>query len=190
MTDEQKAVLYDRYLGNGMKRLKSVTMSQVYKFNSNSNMNLDDFYSIANMTFWQVIETYDDTKSVNFDGYLARCLHNKFLSELTKLNNNAPITASEQSVPIDAVREDCLGLAETIDSGECTEDCINEYGLTDKAFAYVNSFHGIYKKVLLMIMDGTTDCDIMKILGITRREFNDVMDKLKSYKYINKFFTE
>ena len=51
------------------------------KFNYVDN---EDFYSLANEIFVDVIKRYDNTKS--FDGFLYSCLMNKFKTEMTRRN--------------------------------------------------------------------------------------------------------
>ena len=48
------------------------------------NVDNEDFYSLANEVFVDVIKRYDNSKS--FDGFLYSCLTNKFKTEMTRRN--------------------------------------------------------------------------------------------------------
>ena len=54
------------------------------KFGGLSNKDLDDFYSLANEVFVNVMQRYDDSQP--FDAFLYSCLLNKIKTEMTRRN--------------------------------------------------------------------------------------------------------
>lgn len=182
MTEQEKRRLYEEYTADDMHKLKSITLSQIRKFCGDANLHWDDYFSIANMTLWKVIESYDEEKCDNFYAFLVDCLRRKIKTELTRINNNATVTTSTKTVSFDAVNADGVVLAETIDSKKTIGDELDHRKLSENAWSYVNQFDGNARKVVEMIMDGFSNDEIQKLLNLSRREFDDLMMKLRSYK--------
>ena len=182
MTEQEKRRLYEEYTADDMRKLKQITLSQVTKYCGDANLHWDDYFSIANMTLWRVIETYDETKCNNFYAFLVDCLRRKFKTELTKINNGASVSTSTKTVSFDNVSDDGLVLAETIDSNERIEDRLDRRKLSENALTYVKQFNGNSRYVIEMIMDGYSNDEIQKALNLSRREFDDIMIGLRTYK--------
>lgn len=72
------------YYENNARKLHRVVDKILIKFGGLSNKDLDDFYSIANEVFVDVMKRYDDTQP--FEAFLYSCLSNKIKSEMTKRN--------------------------------------------------------------------------------------------------------
>lgn len=182
MTEQEKRRLYEEYTADDMKKLKRIVLSQIRKFCGDSNLHWDDYFSIANMTLWRVIECYDETKCNNFYAFLVDCINRKIKTELTKINNNACVSTSTKTVSFDFVNDDGVALAETIDSKKGIGDAIDRYHLSEFALEYIKQFDGQARTVVEMIMEGYSNDEIQKLLNLSRREFDDIMTKLKSYK--------
>ena len=182
MTEQEKWQLYEEFTADDMRKLKQIVYSQVKRYCGDSTLHLDDYYSVANMTLWRVIETYDEEKCDNFYAFLVDCIKRKIKTELTKINNKMAVSTSTKTISFDMENEDGLNLTELIDSQKKVDDCIDERNLSENAYAYVKQFDGVALKVVEMIMDGFSNNDIQRILKLTRRDFDDVMTKLKSYK--------
>ena len=69
MTEEQKEKIYKKYTSNEMYRLKRLVQSILKKFGGIYDMHMDDFYSVANYTLWQVTEGFDESRNDNFEAY-------------------------------------------------------------------------------------------------------------------------
>lgn len=176
--------IYEDYLGNGMKKLRKLAWGVCGTYLQNGNVNENEFMSMANWTFWKAIKRYDPSRNDNFEAYLVICLKKKFSTVFGHIKKRANVTVSTQTTPIESATQEDLGIEETkLVSDDLTEDCINRYALSDGAFNYVNSFCGIYRAVLELIMDGYTEDQIMEILHLTRRQYGDCMAKLRSSKH-------
>lgn len=79
----QLQILNDYYADNA-KKLHRVVDRILLKFGGLSSKDKDDFYSLANEVFADVMKRYDCEQS--FDGFLYSCLSNKIMSEITKRN--------------------------------------------------------------------------------------------------------
>ena len=64
--------ILDLYYADNAKKLRNTVDKILFKFGGLSNKDKDDFYSLANEVFVDVIKRYDRTKS--FDGFLYSCL--------------------------------------------------------------------------------------------------------------------
>ena len=66
-----------------MKLLKKISRSIFMKFNESlTGADYADFYSLANLTLWQVYNSYNPGIGISFDLFFRTCLKKKFISEL------------------------------------------------------------------------------------------------------------
>lgn len=76
--------ILDTYYADNAKKLHKVVDRILSKFGGLSDKDMDDFYSLANEVFADIMKKYDDSQS--FDGFLYSCLSNKIMTEITKRN--------------------------------------------------------------------------------------------------------
>ena len=69
------------YYKDNAKKLRMMVDKIIFKLHFH-DVNPDDFYSLANEIFFNILNTYDNTKS--FDGFLYSCLMKKFKTEMTR----------------------------------------------------------------------------------------------------------
>ena len=72
------------YYSDNAKKLHKMVDKILLRFGGLSGKDLDDFYSLANEVFVDVMRRYDSSKS--FDGFLYSCLLNKIKTEMTRRN--------------------------------------------------------------------------------------------------------
>lgn len=88
MTSADLAVLQsdilNTYYADNAKKLHKTVDRILCKFGGLSDKDTDDFYSLANEVFADVMKRYDYKQS--FDGFLYSCLSNKIMTEITKRN--------------------------------------------------------------------------------------------------------
>ena len=72
------------YYSNNAQKLHNTVDKILLKFGGISDKDVDDFYSLANEVFVNVMRRYDGTQS--FDGFLYSCLLNKIKTEITRRN--------------------------------------------------------------------------------------------------------
>lgn len=77
--------ILNKYYENNAKKLHNLVDKILSKFGGLSNKDTDDFYSLANEVFSDVIVRYDGIQS--FDGFLYACLDNKIKTEITRRNS-------------------------------------------------------------------------------------------------------
>ena len=83
MASLQESMLEDYYSDNARK-LHKVVDGILVRFGGLSDKDMDDFYSLANEVFVDVMKRHDGERS--FDGFLYACLTNKIMTEITRRN--------------------------------------------------------------------------------------------------------
>ena len=195
MDKEKSAVLesniLDAYYANNAKKLHRTVDKILCKFGGLSDKDRDDFYSLANEVFVDVMKRYDASQS--FDGFLYSCLSNKFKSEMTRLNRQKR-KADRMSISLDSMNnddEEC-NLLDFIPSDFDTFDEAvkgQEYGqYQSKVQLYISRLSNRQVSILNMLVDGYMPNEIRNLLEISSREYADDMKNMKSYENIKILF--
>lgn len=187
MTEAEKQLLYSEYLGDGMKKLKSIVIPLIERYCSGANQHYDDFLSSCNAGFPGIVKAYDPERCDNFHAWAVDCFKRKIKSELTKINNNAPVTASTKTVPLDAETDESLSIRETIGREDDKDKVLEEpeeSELSQNMIAYVNSFKGTQRKIIDLIMSGYPMTEIQQRLGLSRRDFEATIEAMRSTKKV------
>ena len=118
--------IINEYYKNNAKKLHSMVDKILFKLKF--DVDNDDFYSLANEIFVDVITRYDESKS--FDGFLYSCLTNKFKTEMTRRNRkkrqadrmtisiDSPINDNENSTIGDLIKDKNTIESEFFDENE------------------------------------------------------------------------
>lgn len=175
--------ILNTYYADNAKKLHRTVDKILLKFGGLSNKDLDDFYSLANEVFVDVIKRYDYKQS--FDGFLYTCLSNKIMSEITKRNREKR-KADRMSIPIDTP----IG-----DDNSCTigdiiaDDFTVEKELFEKykreewrkeVKEYLNSLSPLQRKIVLLLSNNDTPTEICEELHITIKHFQNSMKRILS----------
>lgn len=182
------------YCENDMQLLKKISRSIFLRFNEPlTKADHDDFYSIANMTLWQVYNTYDPGTGISFDGFLRSCLQKKFKTELTHRHRQKRVL-NQFAVSLDAVgdSEDECNLLEFIPSDFDTfEEVVNLQGngqYQDKVQQYISRLSNLQVNILNLLIDGYEPVEIRKILEILPKEYSDNLEIMRSYENVKILF--
>jgi len=136
---EEAEKLAEEYYANDKKKIKRLVDNILFKLKF-VDIDSDDFYSLANEIFVDVLKRYDGKQS--FDGFLYSCLSNKFKTEMTRRNRQKRL-ADKMSISIDAPVGD-------------KEDCTIGDTITDQFTIEKNFFEekeeGYSKKMLLFLI--------------------------------------
>lgn len=151
------------------------------KFGGLSNKDMDDFYSLANEVFVDVMRRYDWSQS--FDGFLYSCLLNKIKTEMTRRNRekrkadrmslsiNAPIDDDENSTIGDMIASDF-----SIEKELFEKDKREEW--SEEANMYLDSLSPLQRKIAFLLSDNNTPNEICEELHITLRHFENSMKRI------------
>lgn len=178
------------YYADNAKKLHRVVDKILLKFGGLSDKDLDDFYSLANEVFVDVIKRYDGEQS--FDGFLYSCLSNKIMSEITKRNREKR-KADRMSISIDTpVGEDkSLTLGDTIaDDFDVEREVLegNKEEYSSKMLLYLSKLSNLQKEVLKLNIAGYLPNEIREELHINEKEYADCYAAVHSYRNVSVLF--
>ena len=112
--------IINSYYKNNAKKLHSMVDKILVKLRF--DVNHEDFYSLANEIFVDVLKRYDKKK--DFDGFLYSCLMNKFKTEMTKRNRQKR-QADKYSISIDSpIGDDDNSTLKDVIADKCTVESI------------------------------------------------------------------
>ncbi len=186
----QSEILNTYYVDNARKLHKTVDRI-LCKFGGLSGKDTDDFYSLANEVFADVIKRYDYKQS--FDGFLYSCLSNKIMTEITKRNREKR-KADRMAVSLDAVNgeDEELSLLDFLPSDFDTFEEVakrQESGkYQDKMERYISKLSNRQVNILNLLIDGYKPSEIRQILGIPPREYEDNLYTMRSYENVKFLF--
>lgn len=183
--------ILDTYYADNARKLHRTVDRILSKFGGLSSKDTDDFYSLANEVFWDVMKRYDYEQS--FDGFLYSCLSNKIMSEITKRNREKR-KADRMCVSLDAANgdnEEC-NLLEIIPSEFDTfEEAVKAQDIgqyQDKVQLYISKLSNQQVNILNLLVDGYQPYEIRKMLEISEKEYSDNMHIMRSYENIRILF--
>ena len=183
--------MLDAYYADNAKKLHKTVDKILCKFGGLSGKDTDDFYSLANEVFVDVMKRYDNSQS--FDGFLYSCLTNKIKSEMSRRNRQKR-KADRMSVSLDSMNdndEECNLLDfiasdfNTFDEAVKGQEC-GKY--QDKVQMYILKLSNRQVSILNLLVDGYKPAEIRKILEISSREYADDMCIMRSYENIKILF--
>ena len=186
----QSEILNTYYVDNARKLHKTVDRI-LCKFGGLSGKDTDDFYSLANEVFADVIKRYDYKQS--FDGFLYSCLSNKIMTEITKRNREKR-KADRMAVSLDAVNgeDEELSLLDFLPSDFDTFEEVakrQESGkYQDKVERYISKLSNRQVNILNLLIDGYKPSEIRQILGIPPKEYEDNLYTMRSYENVKFLF--
>lgn len=169
------------YYVDNAKKLRRMVDKILLKFGGLSDKDLDDFYSLANEVFVDVMARYDDSQS--FDAFLYSCLSNKVKTEMTRRNCekrkadrmsisiDAPIGDDENSTIGDIIASDF-----SIEKELFEKDKREEW--SEEANRYLDSLSPLQRKIAFLLSDNNTPNEICEELHITLKHFENSMKRI------------
>lgn len=177
--------ILDRYYTNNAKKLHKMVDRILSKFGGLNYKDMDDFYSLANEVFADVIRKYDDSQS--FDGFLYSCLSNKIMSEITRRNREKR-KADRMCISLDAPMGDQEGL--TIgdilaDDFDIEKEIFGEISaVTFKLEKYLAMLSRKQRALLELLSYCYKAAEIQSMLHMTQKEYADTLEGIHSYEKI------
>lgn len=178
------------YYSNNATKLHRMVDRILLKFGGLSGKDLDDFYSLANEVFVDVIRRYDESQS--FDGFLYSCLANKIKTEITRRNREKR-KADRMSISIDTP----IGDDENSTIGDMIADSFtiemelferNEEGYSERMLLYLSRLSNLQKEVLRLNIAGYLPGEIREELHINEKEYADCYAAIHSYRNVSVLF--
>ena len=178
------------YYADNAKKLHKVVDRILLKFGGLSDKDLDDFYSLANEVFVDVMKRYDNSQS--FDGFLYSCLVNKIKTEITRRNREKR-KADRMSISIDTP----IGDDENSTIGDTIADHVTiekeifegrEEGYSKKMLLYLSRLSNLQKEVLRLNIAGYLPGEIREELHMSEKEYADCYVAIHSYRNVSVLF--
>ncbi len=178
------------YYADNAKNLHRLVDKILLKFGGLSDKDMDDFYSLANEVFVDVMKRYNPLQS--FDGFLYSCLLNKIKTEITKRNRekrkieklcisiDTPLP-DDENVTLKEVIADSFDIEK-----ELFEEC--EEGYSNKIKLYLSKLSELQNKVLQLIVEGYSSYEIKNKLHISEKQYLDCNQAIHSYRNISILF--
>lgn len=195
MTSETVSALQsdilNTYYADNAKKLHKTVDRILCRFGGLSGKDTDDFYSLANEVFADVMKRYDYKQS--FDGFLYSCLSNKIMTEITRRNREKR-KADRMSVSLDTPVGDGDGLtignmiADGFDTFEEVSKRQGNGQYQDKIQQYISRLSNQQVNILNLLVDGYEPYEIRKILEISPKEYTDNLQAMRSYENIKVLF--
>lgn len=195
MDKEELAVLQPDihgYYADNARKLHRVVDRILSRFGGLSNKDMDDFYSLANVVFVDVLKRYDGKQP--FDGFLYSCLSNKIMSEITRRNREKR-KADRTATSLDAKNgddEECSMLNfipsdfDTFD--EVVKEQENGQYQDDKIQMYISKLSNRQVSILNLLVDGYKPNEIRQILEVSPSEYADDLQIMRSYELVKILF--
>lgn len=178
--------ILNEYYKNNARKLHETVDKILLKFGGLSEKDKDDFYSLANEVFVDVIKRYDRIQS--FEGFLYSCLFNRIKTEITRRNREKR-KADMMSVSIDSVigdDEDTTLKDVIAGSFDIEKELFEEKTEYSKSMRkYLDRLSDIQKKVLNLTVAGYFPNEIRKKLSLTDRQYADCYNAIHSYRNIS-----
>lgn len=183
--------ILDTYYSDNAKKLHRVVDRILSKFGGLTYKDTDDFYSLANEVFADVIKRYDGEQS--FDGFLYSCLSNKIMSEITKRNCEKR-KADRLSISLEATNDkgedysllDCI--PSDFDTFEEASKRQENGQYQDKVQCYISKLSNQQVNILNLLIDGYKPFEIRRILELSPKEYADNMQIMRSYENVKVLF--
>jgi RNA polymerase sigma factor (sigma-70 family) len=178
------------YYADNAKKLHKLVDRILLKFGGLSYKDLDDFYSLSNEVFVDVMTRYDDSQS--FDAFLYSCLLNKIKTEMTRRNRekrkadrisvsiDTPIGDDENSTIGDMIASD-FSIEKEVFEG-------NEEGYSQRMLQYLSRLSTLQKEVLRLNIAGYLPNEIREELQLSEKEYADCYAAIHSYRNVSVLF--
>ena len=183
--------ILNAYYADNAKKLHRVVDRILSKFGGFTYKDKDDFYSLANEVFADVMKRYDCEQS--FEGFLYSCLSNKIMSEITRRNCEKR-KADRLSISFEATNDkgedysllDCL--ASDFDTFEEASKCQENGEYCNKVQQYISKLSNQQVNILNLLIDGYKPFEVRRILEMSPKEYKNNMQIMRCYENVKVLF--
>lgn len=179
--------ILNEYYKNNASKLRNVVNAILQRFGGLCDKDFDDFYSLANEVFVDVLKRYDESGQ-SFDTFLYCCLCNKIKTEITRRNRERR-KADRMSVPIDTpIGDDGKStladmIASNIDIEKEVLDGVSDVG-DEIIERYLASLSKIQRRIIEMKMQNIGVIRIKKMLNLSDKQYSSYMKQAVQYEHI------
>ncbi len=190
-TASSQRQILDTYYADNAKKLHRTVDRILSRFGGLYGKDKDDFYSLANEVFVDVLKRYDSRQP--FDGFLYSCLSNRIMTEVTRRNREKR-RADRMAASLDAVNDDgeecsLLDLIPSdFDTFEEASKGQEDGQYNSKVQRYISGLSTRQVNILNLLIDGYEPNEIRRILEISPKEYSDDLQVMRCYENIRILF--
>lgn len=183
------------YYKNNASKLHHMVDKLLLQFGGIENKDRDDFYSLANEVFVDVLNRYD--REQPFETFLYSCLDRKIKTEMTRRNRKkresdrksisweTPLDEESGITVGDFIKDTKKGTHYDIDK-TFFED--NGERFSEKMLRYINRLSIVQREVVKLMIAGYSASEIKEKLHISNRVYTDSMAAIRSYRNVSILF--
>jgi len=180
--------ILNAYYADNAKKLRMLVDRMLFRFGGLSDQDRDDFYSLANEVFVNVMRKYDNDQP--FDNFLYTCLLKRIKAEMTRRNRYKrktdrlsvsiymPVAEGEEQLVADVLVSDF----------DMDKEIFGDNNENPKMEKYLEQLTKRQRKIVEMLMDSYDAGEIQKLLCITKKEYTDAMTGIHAYENISILF--
>lgn len=177
------------YYDQNAKKLRSMVDKMLAKFGGISDKDRDDFYSLANEVFVEVMRCYDSAQP--FDGFLYACLCKRIQTEMTRRNRKKR-KADRMSVSMDAPSDtdESVTIGDLIADEATVEGTVfgEANALSARLERYLARLSYRQRRVVALLAASYQAKEIQALLHLTRTEYQDALRGIHAYENISLLF--
>lgn len=193
MIDKSMSRILYAYYGDNARKLHGIVDRILSKFGGLSDKDYDDFYSLANEVFTNLLRTYDKNEG-DFDGFLHSCLSYRIKTEITKRNRDKR-KADRMAVSIDTPIGDdeslTLGdiIADDFDMDSALEEKSGIYQ-DERVERYLSNLSKIQRQIVEMKMEDISVSEIKERLDLSDKQYDKYCQGLRSFDNISVLYID
>ena len=177
--------IINSYYNNNAQKLHKMIDKIIFRLKF--NVDNEDFYSLGNEIFIDVINRYDGKQQ--FDGFLYSCLIKKFKTEMTRRNRQKR-QADKMAVSIETPigENENITLSDIIADKNTIEKMFfeeNEDTYSAEMQKYLSRLSVLQREVLRLISIGFNPNEILTELHINKKQYDDCYNAIHSYRNIS-----
>ena len=174
--------IINSYYNNNAQKLHKMIDKIIFRLKF--NVDNEDFYSLGNEIFIDVINRYDGKQQ--FDGFLYSCLIKKFKTEMTRRNRQKR-QADKMAVSIETPigENENITLSDIIADKNTIEKMFfeeNEDTYSVEMQKYLNRLSSLQREVLRLISIGFDPNEILTELHINKKQYEDCYNAIHAYR--------
>lgn len=174
--------ILNEYYENNAKKLRVMVDKILFKLKFH-NVDKEDFYSLANEVFVDVMNRYDNSQ--DFDGFLYSSLYRKFCTQMTRLNREKR-KADKTALSLDEKindEENSLTVGDIVGDKETVETQIFKEEREEwrkEVLEYLERLSPLQRKIAFLLSDNNTPDEICEELHITMKHFENSVKRILS----------
>lgn len=175
------------YYADNARKLHGIVDRILLKFGGIPDKDMDDFYSLANEVFVEVMKRYDSSQS--FEAFLYSCLSKRIKTEMTRRNREkrkADRISVSMDTPVDDEEEITLGdiIADDFSvEREVLENSKESY--SKRMLLYLSRLSKLQREVLKLHSVGYLPNEIREELHISAKQYTECCEAIHSYRNVS-----